>query len=190
MPTTQPAKETHAILTCYDKRLDPIVEIYRQQLILEEHIVLSPIRPVGGLHAMTRSACRHFFYDQLDGLILVGQATHVHIFPHTNCQYGWLKVRDKVGDTFEQDLGFQIDMLKKSCAGAISHVKHKFPERTVRIIGNIIWTQEKRFLSLTEATDLLGPIQPLSDSHEQRQSRGEIALPRIRDAEAYPEHRL
>ena len=167
MPTTQRITETHAILTCYDTRLDPMVEIYRQPLVLDGPAVLHPIRPIGGLHAMTRSACRHFFYDQLDGLILVGQATHIHIFPHTNCQYGWLKVRDKVGETFEQDLGFQIDMLKKSCSGAAAHINHKFPEQHISIIGHIIWTQEKRFISLTEALDILGSHQHKHVQHSQ-----------------------
>lgn len=148
-------QETHAILTCYDRRLTPIVEIHRQQLILDGHDVLDPLRPIGGVHSMTRSACRSHFYDQLDGMVLVGHATHIHIFPHTNCQYGWLKVRDKVGDTFEQDLAFQIKMLRHSCAGAETHVATHFPDKKIRIIGRIILTQEKRVITVEEACDML-----------------------------------
>ena len=160
----QQPQQRHAIVTCYDPRLDPIVEIYKQNLILKGHTVLTPIRPVGGVHAMTRSACRHFFYDQLDGLIVVGKATHLHIFPHTNCQYGWLKVREKIGDTSEQDLAFQVDMLKKSCEGARIHVKEQFPKEHIAIIGGIILTQSHRVITLEEALDLL----PHRSCHEQR----------------------
>lgn len=158
-------QEVHAILTCYDKRLTPIVEIHRQQLILEGHEVLDPIRPVGGVHSMTRSACRSHFYDQLDGLVLVGHATHIHVFPHTNCQYGWLKVRDKVGETFNQDLAFQIRMLRLSCDGAEAHVAKQFQDKKVRILGRIILTQEKRVITLDEALGMLPDIDHPSHEH-------------------------
>lgn len=129
---------------------------------------------------MTRSSCRSHFYDQLDGLVLVSHATHIHLFPHTNCQYGWLKVRDKVGETFEQDLTFQVKILRNSCDGAETHLAKQFPDREIHILGRIILTKEKRVITHEEALRMLQDLT----RHTSHEHTSELVI----SHDAHPHH--
>lgn len=161
--------ERHIVLSCYDSRLDPTISAFEASLREQGVEVLPSIRPVGGIHAMVRSTCREFFYDQLDGAVIIGKATHIHAFPHTNCQFNWLKRREKVGDTVHQDLCFQISTLKKVLQGGQDHLEEKYPSQRVSLDVRIILTAEQRIITLEEAEEL----QRSDDHHHSHSSLNE-----------------
>ncbi len=148
-------QERHAILTCYDDRLNPTIEAFIKKIESEGGIVLSPVRPIGGVHAMTQGHCRSFFYGQLDGFIEIGGARHIHIFPHTTCQFNVLKQWEKIGETPGGDIQFQVSTLRKVLENSESHVASKYSDRKIALDVRIIHTLEQRIITLEEALDLL-----------------------------------
>lgn len=148
-------EERHVIITCYDSRLDPILQSFEQGLIHDGHVVLKSDRPVGGVHAMTMGNCRSFFYEQLDGLVMIARATHIHVFPHTDCQFNKLKQWKRIGESVEHDLAYQIKTLKRVLNGAAKHLHSTFPDQEIDLDARIILTPERRIVTLDEALDIL-----------------------------------
>lgn len=168
----QKDQERHAIVTCYDRRLHPILQDLEQEILQEGHIVLDSDRPVGGIHAMTMGHCRTFFYDQLDGLVQIAQATHIHIFPHTDCEFNKLKQWQKIGQSHEHDLAYQIKTLKRVREGAAKHLRSVFPNQAIGLDARIIITPERRIVTLEEALDLLP--SSLHHLHHCEEHRGGV----------------
>lgn len=145
----------HAFITCLDPKLNPTLTVLERSIEEEGGLILPHDRTVGGVHAMTHSNCRRFFYDQLDGLIHIFGVNVLHVFPHTKCRFNGLKQWEKIGKTPGDDLQFQVDTLQKAQEGASDHVRSTFPDHDIELDFRIILTEEQRIITLEEALDLL-----------------------------------
>ncbi len=164
--------ERHVIITCYDSRLTPILQAFEQKILDEGHTVLESDRPIGGVHAMTMGSCRAFFYEQLDGLVMIARATHIHVFPHTDCQFNKLKQWQRIGESPEHDLAYQIKTLKRVLDGAAKHLRSTFPKQEIDLDARIILTPERRIVTLNEALGLLP--SDLHHLHHCEEHRGSV----------------
>lgn len=159
---------THAILTCYDDRIDPVVEqeverIRSQGGQLRDKDI---IRPPGGVHMLAgKTDCRKAFYEMISGLRDIARTTVFHLWPHTNCQYCGLHFQEKLGNGSQSDLRFHVRSAEKMLSGASGHFSASgghSPALDVRII----LTVDQRIISIKEAHGLL----PLVSAHSHHGS--------------------
>ena len=166
MQSTNPQGRRHTILTCYDDRIDELVEqeirsIRKQGGIIRDKGIN---RPPGGVHLfMGRSDCREAFYSLLRSCSDIAQSTVFHFWPHTNCQHCGRYHPEKIGTTALSDLRYHLRSAKKMLEGAKHHFSSsgdQMPELDVRII----LTVDQRIVSIDEAHALL-PHVPEHSRH-------------------------
>lgn len=148
---------THAILTCYDDRLNRLVRqearrIRSQGGQLREKDI---IRPPGGVHLLAgHTDCRKAFYQMLSGLRDIAKRDVIHLFPHTNCQYCGIHFQEKLGNGVQSDLRFHLKSAEKMLNGAMSHFTGSV-DKVPKIDVRIILTVDQRIVTIDEAHQLL-----------------------------------
>lgn len=149
--------QRHTILTCYDDRIDGLVEqeiecIRAQGGIIREKDIN---RPPGGVHLFTgRSDCREAFYSLLRSCSDIAKSTVFHFWPHTNCQHCGRYHPEKIGTNAQSDLRYHLRSAEKMLGGALGHFSgsvEQMPELDVRIILTI----DQRIVTIDEAHTLL-----------------------------------
>lgn len=157
---------THAILTCYDDRLDDLVgseveRIRSQGGQLREKDI---IRPPGGVHLLAgHTDCRKAFYQMMSGLRDIAKRNVIHLFPHTNCQYCGIHFQEKLGNGVKSDLRFHLTSAEKILSGAMSHFAGSVDNVPV-IDVRIILTVDQRIVTIDEAHEML-PRVSAHDHH-------------------------
>ncbi len=157
---------THAILTCYDDRLDDLVgsEIERIRSRGGELREKDIIRPPGGVHLLAgHTDCRKAFYQMMSGLRDIARRDVIHLFPHTNCQYCGIHFQEKLGNGSQSDLRFHVKSAEKMLGGAQAHFSTSgghIPALDVRII----LTVDQQIVTIDEARSLL-PHVPENSHH-------------------------
>lgn len=154
---------THAILTCYDDRLDSLVRSEVERIRSQGGQLRDKdiIRPPGGVHLLAgHTDCRKAFYQMLSGLRDIAKRDVIHLFPHTNCQYCGIHFQEKLGNGVQSDLRFHLKSAEKILSGAMSYFTgsvDNVPEIDVRIILTI----DQRIVTIGEAHEML----PLVSEH-------------------------
>jgi len=150
--------QRHAILTCYDDRIDDVVarEIkrYRDEgILLREKDIM---RPPGGVHLLAgKTDCRKTFYEALTSLLDHANTTVFHLWPHTNCRYCGKHFQEKLGNGSKSDLRFHVRSAEKMLHGAKEHFSHSSTNRIPELDVRIILTVDQRLVTIDEAHDLL-----------------------------------
>lgn len=152
--------QRHAILTCYDDRIDGIVdgEIARIRAQGGDIRPKDIIRPPGGVHLFTgHSDCRKAFYTLLTSCSDITNPAVFHFWPHTNCLHCGKYHAEKIGSGAHSDLRFHLTSAVKMLEGAMDHFSRssrKMPELDVRVILTI----DQRIVTIDEARDLLPDV--------------------------------
>jgi len=147
----------HTILTCYDDRIDAIVdeEVRRIRQQGGEINAKDIIRPPGGVHLFTgRSDCRQAFYALLSSCADIVKSSVVHFWPHTNCQHCGRYHPEKIGTNAHSDLRYHLRSAEKVLAGAIAHFSST-PEQMPALDVRVILTIDQRIVTIDEAHALL-----------------------------------
>ncbi len=166
MQSLQPNEITHAILTCYDDRLDELIEMEVARIRMEGGQLRDKdiIRPPGGVHLLAgHTDCRRAFYQMMSGLRDIARRQVIHLFPHTNCQYCGIHFQEKLGNGSRSDLRFHVTSAEKMLNGAMGYfsgLNGSIPELDVRII----LTVDRQIVTIDEARSLL-PHVPESSHH-------------------------
>lgn len=158
--------QRHTILTCYDDRIDGLVEQEIKRIRAHGGIIGDKDinRPPGGVHLFTgRSDCREAFYGLLRSCSDIAKSTVFHFWPHTNCQHCGRYHPEKIGTTALSDLRYHLKSAEKMLEGAFNHFTssaEQMPELDVRII----LTVDQRIVTIDEARALL-PHVPEHSHH-------------------------
>jgi hypothetical protein len=157
----------HALMTCYDGRVDDIVNDLIAGIRNNGELLGKSIyRPAGGIHVLLAKAeCREGFYEMLTALRDIAGINIFHLFPHTNCQYCGMHKAEKIGSGTQSDLRFHVESAKRMLLGLNHHfdrIGGRKPEFDVRII----LTTDQRIVTIEEALDLL-PTIPADLEHGQ-----------------------
>jgi hypothetical protein len=157
--------KAHALLTCYDSRVDGITESLIQEIRVDGELLgKSILRPAGGIHVLLgKSECRQGFYEMLTALRDIAKIDVFHLLPHTNCQYCGHHLSEKIGNGTQSDLRFHVTSAEKMLAGLMRYfggLNGEMPEFDVRII----LTTDQRIVTIKEALELLPDI-PSNRAH-------------------------
>jgi hypothetical protein len=150
----------HAVITCYDSRLDNLVEEYVAKIrALGGHIEAKDIqRPPGGTHFLAGHRNeRSTFYRMLDSLVDIAKIDVIHLIPHTNCQYCGIHHQEKLGNGCVSDLRFHIESAKKLFQGAQEHFQCR-GNQAPTIVVPIGLTVDQRIVSIEESQALLPQV--------------------------------
>ena len=158
-------RQKHALMTCYDGRVDEIVDSLIQEIRDDGELLGKSIfRPAGGIHVLlAKAVCREGFYEMLTALRDIAGIDTFHLFPHTNCRYCGLEHPEKIGNGTQSDLRFHVQSAERMLLGVNHHfgrIGGKKPEFDVRII----LTTDQRIVTIEEARDLL-PAIPADREH-------------------------
>lgn len=166
MQTSEQHGKRHTILTCYDDRIDALVEQEIERIRAQGGIIRDKDinRPPGGVHLFTgRSDCREAFYSLLRSCSHIAKSTVFHFWPHTNCQHCGRYHPEKIGTTALSDLRYHLRSAERMLEGALKHFAEageQMPELDVRII----LTSDQRIVTIDEAHALL-PHVPEHSHH-------------------------
>ncbi len=160
-----PTPEKHALITCYDSRVDDMVATLAQTIRVEGELLdKSILRPPGGVHVLLGKAdCRKGFYEMLTALRDIAGIDIFHLYPHTNCRYCGLHLQEKIGNGTQSDLRFHV----QSAARILLGLEHHFARLGGKMPGfdvGIILTTDQRIVTIEEATELL-PNIPADREH-------------------------
>ena len=157
MHLPQKNQTTHAILTCYDGRIDSIVDREINRIRSEGGTLRGKdiFRPAGGVHLLAgKTDCRKAFYEMITSLRDIAGTRVFHLWPHTNCQYCGTHFKEKLGNGSQSDLRFHVKSAEKMLSGAMNHFSSltgDVPELDVRII----LTSDQHLVTIDEAHQLL-----------------------------------
>ena len=156
---SQQQERRHTFLTCYDDRIDNLVEQEIERLRAQGDIIRNKdiYRPRGGVHHYTRSDCRAAFYGLLTSCSDIAPSSVFHFWPHTNCQFCGLYHPEKIGSGAQSDLRFHVKSAEKMLKGTTDHFlnsSERMPELDIRII----LTVDQRFVTIAEAHALLPEV--------------------------------
>ena len=148
--------QKHALMTCYDSRVDAIVgNLIQETRDSGELLGKSIYRPAGGIHVLLAKAeCREGFYEMLTALRDIAGINVFHLFPHTNCRYCGIHLPEKLGNGTQSDLRFHVQSAERMLLGLTHHfdrIGGEKPEFDVRII----LTTDQRIVTIEEAHWLL-----------------------------------
>ncbi|MDQ5902201.1 MAG: hypothetical protein QG606_417 [Patescibacteria group bacterium] len=149
----------HALMTCYDGRVDDIVNDLIAGIRNNGELLGKSIyRPAGGIHVLLgKSECRKAFYEMLTALRDIAGIDVFHLFPHTNCRYCGLNFSEKLGNGTRSDLRFHVQSAERMLLGLNHHfdrIGGAKPAFDVRII----LTTDQRIVTIEEAQQLLPDI--------------------------------
>ncbi len=162
-PTNEQPKR-HFIFTCFDNRIDGIVQQEVEKIRSAGGIIVEKCinRLPGGVHLLTEKTCRNAFYYSLSTLSDEGIAgiDVFHVWPHTVCKFCGIHHKEKIGTGVQSDLRFHLRSAEKIHSGAHAHFATlpigEQPELDVRIILTI----DQKIVTIEEANELLLTIPP------------------------------